>query len=61
MQAPKVYHINAVLRYETRFGAGSQTRYVDYERVRLIINKNGIVRLERVLERGRLGYEEEVE
>ena len=61
VQAPKVYHINAVLRYETRFGAGSQTRYVDYERVRLIINKNGIVRLERVLERGRLGYEEEVE
>lgn len=61
VQAPKVYHINAVLRYETRFGAGAETRYVDYERVRLIINKNGIVRLERVLERGRLGYEEEVE
>lgn len=61
VQAPKVYHINAVIRYEARFGTASGTRFVDYERVRLVINKNGIVRLEKVLERGRLAYEEELE
>ena len=57
VQAPKVYHLNVVLRYEVGFDTVEGSRYVDYERFRLIVNKNGIVRLERVMEMGRLGYE----
>jgi hypothetical protein len=58
VQAPKVYHINAVLRHEVRFGTTDDRRFVDYERFRLIVNKNGIVRLEQLIEPGRLAYEE---
>lgn len=56
--APKVYHINVVLRSEVRFGTEEGSRYVDYERFRLIVNKNGIQRLERIVEPGRLAYED---
>lgn len=58
VQAPKVYHINIVIRYETNFGDQVEARKVDYERFRLIMNKNGIIRMEQILERGRLEYEE---
>ena len=58
--APKVYHLNAVLRYEVKFGPDGKTRLVDYERFRLVLNKNGIVRLEQVVEPGQLRYEETV-
>ena len=58
VSAPKVYHINAVFRYETLFGPEGSLIKVDYERMRLIIDKNGIVRLETLLESGRLAYQE---
>ncbi len=56
--APKVYHINGVFRYETLFGPEGSLVKVDYERFRLIIDKNGIVRLETLMESGRLAYQE---
>lgn len=56
--APKVYHINVVFRYETLFGPEGSSVKVDYERLRLIIDKNGIVRLETLIEAGRLAYQE---
>ena len=56
--APKVYHINGVFRYETLFGPEGSLVKVDYERFRLVIDKNGIVRLETLVESGRLGYQE---
>ena len=56
--APKVYHVNFVLRSEVRFGTEEDKRFVDYERFRLIVNKNGIVRLEKILEPGTMAYEE---
>lgn len=55
-QAPKVYHLNAVFRYETILGPQESKSRVDYERVRLIINKNGIVRLETIVKSGQLAY-----
>lgn len=58
MEAPKVYHINMVIRYEVLFGTSEESRKVDYERFRLIVNKNGIIRMEQLLHRGRLEYEE---
>lgn len=56
--APKVYHINGVFRYETLFGPEGSLVKVDYERFRLVIDKNGIVRLETLVESGRLAYQE---
>lgn len=56
--APKVYHVNVVFRYETLFGPEGSLVKVDYERLRLVIDKNGIVRLETLLESGRLAYQE---
>jgi hypothetical protein len=56
--APKVYHINVVFRYETLFAPEGSLIKVDYERVRLVIDKNGIVRLETLVESGRLAYQE---
>lgn len=58
VHAPKVYHVNIVFRYETLFGAEASMVKVDYERQRLVIDKNGIVRLEPLLEAGRLAYQE---
>ena len=54
-----MYHLNAVLRYEAKFDDEDGTRFVDYERYRVIVNKNGIVRLEQVVDQGRLAYEEQ--
>lgn len=56
--APKVYHLNGIFRYETLFGPEGSLVKVDYERFRLVIDKNGIVRLETLVESGRLAYQE---
>lgn len=60
VHAPKVYHVNLVFRYETLFGGADEPirRRVDFERVRVILDKNGIVRLETVVHGGELAYEE---
>jgi len=60
VQAPKVYHLNAVVRYEAIYGTEERTRFVDYERFRVVVNKNGIVRLENVVDMGRLAYEDKI-
>ena len=60
LRAPKVYHLNLVYRYtisSARKGAVLE-RQVEVERVRLVLNKKGIVRIEEVLARGELGYSE---
>lgn len=62
-QAPKVYHVNILFRYETLFGGEERPlrRRVDFERIRVILNKRGIVRLETVVPGGELAHLEEVE
>lgn len=57
VHAPKVYHLNIVKRYEVKFGTADGARFVDYERFRLVVDKNGILRLEKIVRQGRLGYE----
>jgi len=56
MEAPKVYHINLVLRYSCNYKKNKTTSeyHVEYERVRIILNKRGILRVEPVLNRGEL-------
>lgn len=59
-EAPKVYHLNIVFRY-TSMTTRKNTlveRSVDVERIRLILNKKGILRIEHVLPRGEMGYSE---
>lgn len=58
-RAPRVYHLNLVFRYRvTQWHQGSICAQVtDYERLRLVINKNGILRVETVISRGELGQE----
>ncbi len=58
VQAPKVYHLNAIFRYETVLGTEPRKVRVDYEKFRVVFNKNGIVRLERVIPAGRFAYRE---
>jgi hypothetical protein len=57
VQAPKVYHLNVVKRYEVKFGTPDGARFVDYERFRLVVDKNGIQRLDKIVRQGRLAYE----
>lgn len=57
VQAPKVYHLNVVKRYEVKFGTGDGNRLVDYERFRLVLDKDGILRLEKIVRQGHLSYE----
>lgn len=60
VEAPKVYHVNLVFRYtvtEWRDHKRLSTS-VEVERVRLIVNKKGIVRIETVVPRGHFGYSE---
>jgi hypothetical protein len=59
--APKVYHVNVVFRYsvERANPDGTTGAHVEYERIRVILNKKGIRRIETVLARGELAYEEE--
>lgn len=54
----KVYHVNLVWRYEAELDGTA--RRVDFERQRVILDKRGIVRLERVIPRGELGYAEDL-
>lgn len=58
IEAPKVYHLNVIFRYTvTEWSKSRQlSQTVDVERIRLVINKKGIVRIESVLPRGELGY-----
>ena len=62
MKAPKVYHLNLILRYavwqknETEWGP----KKVEFERMRIVLNKEGIVRIESPLPRGELFYEEAI-
>lgn len=60
--APKVYHLNLVFRYESEVLAedGSLRRSVELERLRVILDKHGLVRLETVIPRGQLGYRTEL-
>ena len=56
VDAPRVYHLNLVLKYTvTRIlSNGSSKVRTEYERVRLVLNKQGIVRVDSVLPRGEL-------
>ena len=59
-EAPRVYHLNMVFRYRvSHFQEGKMVdQATDYERLRVILNKKGIVRVETVVPRGELGQEE---
>lgn len=62
IEAPKVYHVNLVFRYKrvTTNAKGRVLRStVEIERVRLVLNKKRIVRIEQVVPRGELGYSED--
>lgn len=59
MRAPKVYHINLILKYAAT-EKGDKSRLVELERIRLILNKKGIVRVETVIPRGEMNYLEEL-
>lgn len=60
--APKVYHVNVLCRYRTVFGGEQNPIQVrtDYERLRVVLNKNGIVRIETVIQGGELAHLDEV-
>jgi hypothetical protein len=47
MKMPKVYHLGLVLKYSQSRGA-ENTETVTYESIRLIINKRGLFRIERI-------------
>ena len=57
--APRVYHLNLVFRYSVSHTQEGKTvcHASDYERLRLVLNKKGIVRVETVVARGELGQE----
>ncbi|MEK7433149.1 MAG: hypothetical protein AABZ74_08465, partial [Cyanobacteriota bacterium] len=59
-EAPKVYHINAVIKYkiEHEKNDGTKSYNIEFERIRIIFNKRGIVRIENVLSRGEIKYKE---
>lgn len=62
VEAPKVYHLNVVFRYAVLSGDQEERpapRQVDFERIRIVLNKQGIVRIEEVVPRGEIGYSEE--
>ena len=63
-EVPKVYHLNIVFRYtltEEREEGEEPFQRVEYERVRVVLNKEGIVRIEDVLQRGELSEENEAQ
>lgn len=59
IKAPKVYHVNVIFRYASTHqnaqGKWSDEQ-VELERIRLIVNKEGIQRIETIIPRGTLGY-----
>lgn len=62
VEAPKVYHLNVVFRYAVLAGDSEERqvpRRVEFERIRLVLNKQGILRIEEVVPRGEMGYSEE--
>ncbi|MFN8607285.1 MAG: hypothetical protein U0931_07125 [Vulcanimicrobiota bacterium] len=61
--APRVYHLNLVFRYRVSHHQEGKmvSQASDYERLRLVLNKKGIVRVETVVPRGELGQEEGIE
>ena len=63
VDAPKVYHINVVVRHAVAdLVAGASPRaHVEYERFRVVLNKKGIRRIETVVRRGELRYDEELD
>lgn len=58
--APRVYHLNLVFRYRVSHWQEGKllSTATDYERLRVVLNKKGIVRVETVVARGELGQEE---
>lgn len=56
IDAPKVYHINLIIKYTTTYENKS---IVELERSRIILNKKGILRIEKVISREQIRYEEE--
>jgi len=60
IKAPKVYHVNVIFRYASSSqdvqGKWSSEK-VELERIRLIVNKQGIQRIDTIVPRGALGYE----
>jgi hypothetical protein len=58
IEAPKVYHLNLVFRYRVTEQGKAQQH--EYERLRVVLNKQGIVRVETVIPRGELGFEEKL-
>lgn len=62
IKAPKVYHVNVLFRYASHYvdrKGKSSPEQIEFERIRLILDKQGIQRIETVLPRGALGYEED--
>ncbi len=59
IKAPKVYHMNVVFRYHSEREDPSleeTPESYEFERIRLVLNKQGIQRIEPVLPRGEMGY-----
>lgn len=61
-RAPKVYHINVLMRHAVHIldEAGEGRAKVSVERLRLVMDKRGLVRLETVVPFGEMHYQEEV-
>lgn len=63
IKAPKVYHVNVIFRYASVSQYKDeplQGEQIEFERVRLILDKQGILRIEPVLPRGAMGYTEQI-
>lgn len=61
IEAPKVYHINVVFRYVVCEKKNKELKYrrnIELERIRIILNKKGILRIEEVIPRGEMNYQE---
>lgn len=60
MKAPKVYHINVVIKYKIEHEKlnGTKVSDIEFERIRIVLNKKGIVRIDKILARGELKYTE---
>ncbi len=61
IEAPKVYHINVVFRYALcqRQQKHQKIRDIELERIRIVLNKKGMLRVEEVVPRGEMGYQEQ--
>ncbi|MFN8672006.1 MAG: hypothetical protein U0457_07985 [Candidatus Sericytochromatia bacterium] len=60
MEAPKVYHINVIMKYKIEHEKLNKEKLseIEYERIRIVLNKRGIVRIEKVISRGEIKYVE---